>query len=462
MVTTPAQLASAHREGAAAQDQYAEALERLEPPSEGAEYHRMLLDLVSRYAESSRETARAIEAGDSVTPDDEEALRLAQQALELEEEHQKLILLVLAEHNERPLNSYLLQAEAVRVPFLREYQDLLDAMQLVLAFGGIDELAVILTEQVGLFRAFSDEWDELDPPKGTRTFHHLQAEMNGAATQAIEATLAALEDEDQSALEDSLLQFLYVGSLSTELVSLRTNLLISALAGSPAVESGLSFLIADALVEIAVQSDGSLLVSEHLTYSFSGIFEGAYRDIPTRPDEEVLDVSVSESGTPYSPGAPTALGSSGAVGSYGTEDLGTGTRIVWHFRATDEDRTFTVSYRMTGVAVAYDDVVDVNVKVWGDEWAVPLDQLNAIMTTPGSPEPGDVFVWGHPESVQGFTEFAADGVTPLLYAESVGPGQFVEMRVVFPRSHLVSLNGVTARAGPGLEVILAEELNELP
>src|SRR5919107_1335248 len=75
------------------------------------------------------------------------------------------------------------------------------------------------------------------------------------------------------------------------------------------------------------------------------------------------------------PGASAELGSSGAPGTYGTANLGDAYRIVWHYRATDEQRTFTVRYRLSGLAVAYDDVVDVYWQVWGDEWQEP----------PGSP-----------------------------------------------------------------------------
>ena len=53
-------------------------------------------------------------------------------------------------------------------------------------------------------------------------------------------------------------------------------------------------------------------------------------------------------------------------------------RIVWHFQAAGEARTFTVSYRFRGLAVAYDDVVDVNLRVWGDDWASPLGELAAV------------------------------------------------------------------------------------
>ena len=219
--------------------------------------------------------------------------------------------------------------------------------------------------------------------------------------------------------------------------------------------------ISDARVEVAIGPDGTLVVTEHISFDFNGSFSGAYRDIPVRSGEIVSDVVVMEGVTVFVPGAPTELGSSGAPNSFGVEDLGSRIRVVWHYQASDEVRTFTVSYRMTGLAVAYDDVVDVNLQVWGDEWKVDLDQIEAVMTVPGSPNPGEVRVWGHPASVQGFTEFAADGVTPTLYAANVGPSTFVEMRVVFPRDLLSSTAGATVHAGPGLEGILAEEEAEI-
>ena len=42
-------------------------------------------------------------------------------------------------------------------------------------------------------------------------------------------------------------------------------------------------------------------------------------------------------------------------------------RIVWHFSARGEAHTYTVAYRFRGLAVAYSDIVDVNLKVWGFE-----------------------------------------------------------------------------------------------
>ncbi|MET0127610.1 MAG: DUF2207 domain-containing protein, partial [Solirubrobacterales bacterium] len=37
--------------------------------------------------------------------------------------------------------------------------------------------------------------------------------------------------------------------------------------------------IIDADVDLALARDGSLLVTEHLTYDYDGTFQGSYRDI---------------------------------------------------------------------------------------------------------------------------------------------------------------------------------------
>ena len=59
---------------------------------------------------------------------------------------------------------------------------------------------------------------------------------------------------------------------------------------------------------------------------------------------------------------------------------GPGIRIVWHHKASDEDRTFTVRYRVAGLVKAYDDILDVYWKVWGDQWEDKLDHLEATFT----------------------------------------------------------------------------------
>ena len=130
---------------------------------------------------------------------------------------------------------------------------------------------------------------------------------------------------------------------------------------------------------------------------------------------------------------------------------GHGIRIVWHYQASNEHRRFRVHYRLRGLAVAYDDVVDVNLQVWGDEWEVGLDQLTAAMIAPG-----DVLrAWGHPVGVRG--DVTIDGPRVDLRAERIPAGQFVELRTVVPRRFFTSTAGMQVVGGLGLEKIVAEE-----
>ena len=72
---------------------------------------------------------------------------------------------------------------------------------------------------------------------------------------------------------------------------------------------------------------------EDLTFSYSGFFTGAYRDIPLAQGRAgARDVRVSEGGTSYTPGGNTALGSSDAAGRFGFVRLPQGLRIVWHYQ----------------------------------------------------------------------------------------------------------------------------------
>jgi len=222
-----------------------------------------------------------------------------------------------------------------------------------------------------------------------------------------------------------------------------------------------SFSLPRAQVVADVQPDGSVLVTENITYDFIGSFEGGYREIPLEDGMSVTDVSVSEGGRGYAPGASAELGSSGAPGTYGTANLGGAYRIVWHYRASYEERTFTLRYRLNGLAVAHHDVVDVYWQVWGDEWEEPLGSLEATLVLPGGAGEGDsVKVFGHPSSVSGKTSLGPDKGSPTLIASDVPAGQFVEMRVVFPRELLSSTGGARVEPGDGLQQIMDEEAAE--
>ena len=221
-----------------------------------------------------------------------------------------------------------------------------------------------------------------------------------------------------------------------------------ALAG---VAHARSYELVESDVRVQVGAQGAVQVEEHITVAFSGAYTFGFRDIPLRDGEAIDGIAVLENGRTYAPGAPTELEPGGPPGTFGTERRGSDVRIVWRFQAADETRTFTVRYRLSGLAVAYDDVVDVNLKVWGDEWEQPLGRLTATTTGPGEV----VRAWGHPVWVRGDVTLA--GNSARLRAVAVPAGQFVELRALYPRGAFTSTAGMRVADGDGLAAIADEE-----
>ncbi len=208
------------------------------------------------------------------------------------------------------------------------------------------------------------------------------------------------------------------------------------------------------VVNAQAQRDGYVLVSEQIT--MSDVFHGGYRDIPIAGGQSIDRVSVSEKGHPYTYGGSTVLGSIGQPGTFATTRVGNDLRIVWHFdNPGGGPRTFTISYRFRGLAVAYDDVVDVNLNVWGSAWAESLPSLRATLRLPKPTKSPAYRVWAGPAWVHGSVKRTP--AAAVLQASSIPSHQLVDLRVVFPRSLLSSTAGAQTRSGTRLAQIVAEE-----
>ena len=234
----------------------------------------------------------------------------------------------------------------------------------------------------------------------------------------------------------------------------------------PAAAAARDDRVTDAVVNLRLAPDASLLVNEELTFSYDGSFQASYRDIPLDNGEAITDVRVSEGNRRYQSGGCTVFGCTDAEGRFGAATIpeGGGARIVWHHKANSESRTFTVSYRVTGGnhVVAYDDVIDVYWQVWGDQWDFDLDRLTATFRDPAlQPHEGEATpqnpsaVWGHPRDVEG-ADFLEPGVA-RLEAVDVPDHTFVEMRVLVPRTPGQGVSDANRGEGDGLPAILAEE-----
>ncbi len=228
----------------------------------------------------------------------------------------------------------------------------------------------------------------------------------------------------------------------------------------PASALARSLRVVDADVGLRLANDASVLVNERLTVDYSGSYNATYRDIPLTGGETIPpnSISVREGNRVYAPGGCTTYGCIDRAGVFGvtTTPNGNGVRIVWHPVAADEQRTFVVSYRIDKAVDAYDDVLDVNARVWGDQWDFSLDHLTAHLRSPLlDPNSPTYAVWASPRSVEAKTVRAAGAAG--LQASDVPAHQYVELRVTVPRPPGMNVDGAKTHSGPGFPGISAAE-----
>ncbi len=211
-----------------------------------------------------------------------------------------------------------------------------------------------------------------------------------------------------------------------------------------AVASAKSYSLEKAEVYYKIMPDGLVEATEKITFDFSGDFSFAYRDFP-KGNWQVVSPVVYD----ITNGKKEALRAE-------LSDLGSDMRVKWFYSASNETRAFAIEYELHNAVDAYDDIAEFNWKVWGSGWEEPLGELYGEIELPaavGSPE--EVYSWGHPE-INGKIGLVGNR-TLIFQAFGIPAGQWVEIRMLFPRQLLQSEEFANVKSGNGLEGIVAEE-----
>ncbi len=138
-------------------------------------------------------------------------------------------------------------------------------------------------------------------------------------------------------------------------------------------------------VDVVVQADGSLEVTERLTFRFvGGPFTYVYRHLPAEYTDGIDVISASVDGVPLSEGKEA-----GQVEIAGRNPV----KVTWHFAPTsDSTRTFSLTYRVWGVIRQESDA---DVLIWQalpDEYEYSIAASTIIVSYPettqllGAPE----------------------------------------------------------------------------
>ena len=144
----------------------------------------------------------------------------------------------------------------------------------------------------------------------------------------------------------------------------------------PSIVSGAKSYSADRFdVDVAVQDDGSLLVTETVIFRFSGgPFTYVFRDLPTDHTDGVTIVSASMDGQALPPGK-----NAGQVEIRGRNPI----KVRWHFAPTlDSSHTFVLVYRALGVIRMNPDADLLAWQALPDDYDYPIASSTITVTYP--------------------------------------------------------------------------------
>jgi len=203
-------------------------------------------------------------------------------------------------------------------------------------------------------------------------------------------------------------------------IFLSVALLVSLL---PAREKDFYFPLLKA--DLFIQKDGSFLVDEYLTFEFQGDFSWASLWLPLAARKgvsvsnqiEILDFQVADE--------------TGQILPAETRVSGERFEARWYFRATDERRTFHLSYRIKGAILNYPDISELYWQIIGSEVDRPTERAEILVHLPEAVNrTEELLVYGH-GPLSGKSDIL-DAKTVKFQATSIPAHQFLEIRVIWP------------------------------
>ena len=182
-----------------------------------------------------------------------------------------------------------------------------------------------------------------------------------------------------------------------------------------------SFRIEKLDIEANLQKDGSMVVSEAVTYDIDEI-NGVYFDIDAKGFGELQYIQVFEDD---STGGFKEVDSSNYEVSVNDELY----RIKLYSKNYNNRRTFKFVYKLPEAITVYDDVAQFNRKMVGKEWQQGINYITAkvIIPVPVSYDNSNILVFGHGPLTG---EVDKEGNTVVYKLNNYYPGDFLEAHIL--------------------------------
>lgn len=189
-----------------------------------------------------------------------------------------------------------------------------------------------------------------------------------------------------------------------------------------------SYTIPIIKVEVDIQPDGSVLITEHRTYRFDGSYTWADYRLPFQGFTTIKDLRVSENGNPY------RSENSEESGTFMVQRNENTIRLQWFYDAQSEERTFVISYTLEGALTIGPEWSQFFWSYISNEREKDTDSLSIALQLPSAVGVDSIYTWIRGPQQKIFVATTSNGYT--AEATYIDAGESVTIRSVFPRSVL--------------------------
>ncbi|MDZ7659751.1 DUF2207 domain-containing protein [Fodinibius sp.] len=192
--------------------------------------------------------------------------------------------------------------------------------------------------------------------------------------------------------------------------------------------SAKSFEIPDVRVEVTINKDGTIHVTEHLTYVFDGDFSWAEYQIPRQGFSAIRNIQIKENGKSY------VNKNTKSAGTFSVAQNEKAIKVRWYYTAENEKRIFTISYVLVGALTVGPQWSQFFWNYLSDERDKSTSQLNISIQLPDSVSADSLFGWTRRPKGQ-FNLQQSPG-TFTFNASNIDDDEFAKVRVLFPTTVL--------------------------
>ncbi|PWN07495.1 DUF2207 domain-containing protein [Rhodohalobacter mucosus] len=185
------------------------------------------------------------------------------------------------------------------------------------------------------------------------------------------------------------------------------------------------YSIPEIRIETVLLEDGTVRITEHLTYVFEGSFSWADHRFSRSGFDSITNIRVSEGPESY------RNDNSEQPGTFSVSESDSRIIIKWHYAAEDTSRTFSISYDLKGALIVGEEWVEFfwNYLASGRNRSTENFTLEVSLPSPVSPD--SMYVWDRLEPDH-MTTKSPDGLI-TINTNRISRNQSARFRFLFPR-----------------------------